>query len=167
MYNPYSDPTLSKDTLGDDYQSLFVNMLLDHVDTIIAAWDRNEQPKPLHLMLLGTAGTGKTRAVQTLMQELHTKLSNAGLPIEFVRAAAPTGSAAFNMRFNASTIHRLIHWFNPRFWKKITNDDHLQKFQDFMRRTQLLIFDEVSMIGRQMMGRIDSRMQQGLSLIHI
>ena len=116
--NAYSDETLSRDTLNDDYQQLFVAMVLDHVEHVIQCMQKRETPEPLRLLLLGTAGSGKTRAVQTVLQELQRVLAAADLPVDvdrraFVRVGAPTGTAAFNLRFQATTIHRLIQWFTP------------------------------------------------------
>lgn len=37
----------------------------------------------------------------------------------------------------------------------------LHRFQEFLQNTKLVILDEVSMVGRQMMGRINSRFDQG------
>ena len=59
---------------------------------------------------------------QTALQEMQRVLATAGLPFdidprEFVRVAAPTGTAAFNIRFNATTLHRLMHWFTPPYFK--------------------------------------------------
>ena len=62
-----------------------------------------------------------------------------------------------------TTIHRLIHWFHPNFFAEISNDEHLAKLQAHFENTQMLVFDEVSMIGRKMMGRIDSRTQQAVA----
>ena len=126
---------------------------------------KNEQPEPLRLLLLGTAGSGKTRAVQTVLQELLRALATADLPAKvdraaFVRVGAPTGTAAFNLRFQATTIHRLIHWFTPPYFRELNSDAALHKLQKHLEHTQLLILDEMSMIGRQMMGRIDSRFHQ-------
>ena len=117
------------------------------------------------MLLLGSAGSGKTRAVQTALQELQRALAAADLPVDidpttFVRVAAPTGSAAFNLRFNATTVHRLIHWFRPPHFGEVTNPDRLHALQKHLGLTQLIILDEVSMVGRQMMGRIDSRLEQ-------
>ena len=104
----YSDESLSVDALGDDYQQLFVRLVLDHCKGVLEAILKKTPPKPLRLFLLGTAGTGKTRSIQTLLQELQRLLEARKIPGTFVRVAAPTGSAAFNIRFGASTIHRLI-----------------------------------------------------------
>ena len=162
----YSDESLRKENLEDDYQQLFVTMVLDHVQHVVDCVRRKEQPEPMRLLLLGTAGAGKTRAVQTLLQEVKRALRKAHLPAEidpesFVRVGAPTGTAAFNVRFNATTIHRLIHWFTPPYFASVTNDERLLALQKHLGKTRLLIIDELSMVGRQMMGRIDDRFNQG------
>ena len=159
----YEDKTLTKESLNDDYQLLFVNMLLEHVQSLLdyAEQDLLSVHKPLRVLLLGTAGTGKTRTVQTALQEIRNVLASHGLPAEFVRCAAPTGTAAFTMKFNATTIHRLIKWLNLRTFDEIKNTDILASLQEHLRHTQLVFLDEISMIGRKMMGRIDSRFRQG------
>ena len=157
----YSDDSLSVDSLKDDHQQFFVRLVLDHARSIIASARHGQKPKPLRLLLLGTAGTGKTRAIQTCLQEIQNALKAANLPLSFVRVAAPTGSAAFNIRFSASTIHRLIHWLSPPYFHNLQeNSDSLMKLQEYFENTELILIDEVSMVGRQMMGRIDSRLRQ-------
>ena len=73
----YEDTTLSKKSLGDDYQFLFVNILLVHVKTLLPLFRANltDAAKPLRIMLLGKAGTGKTRTVQTTLQDIRELLS--------------------------------------------------------------------------------------------
>ena len=80
--NVYDDETLRAATFGDDYQQLFVTMVLDHVQHVIESVRNGEQPEPLRLLLLGTAGSGKTRATQTMLQELRRALAAADLPTE-------------------------------------------------------------------------------------
>ena len=153
-YPEYSDESLKKDNL-DEYQLFFVTLVLDHVERILDAWRQNmPEPEPLRLMLLGTAGTGKSTATKTLLQELRRRLKNHDLEAEFVKVAAPTGTAAFNVRFNATTIHRLIHWFTPKFWSEISDEQKLFKLQKQLGQTRLVVIDEISMVGRTMMGRI-------------
>ena len=167
--NAYSDDTLSRDTLNDDYQQLFVAMVLDHMEHVIQCIQKRQTPKPLRLLLLGTAGSGKTRAVQTVLQELQRVLADLPVDVDrraFVRVGAPTGTAAFNLRFQATTIHRLIQWFTPPYFRELSSADQLSKLQKHLKGTQLSILDEMSMIGRQMMGRIDSRLQQAKAGLH-
>ena len=155
-------PHLRKEYLGDDFQRLFVELVLQHVrDLLHAVDDPSAEVHPLRLLLLGTAGTGKTHAVQTLLQELKAILQQCGYPGTFCRVAAPTGCAAFNIRFGASTLHRLFDLRNPHKWETLREQSkRLLTFQEKLRPTLLFIFDEVSMIGRCLMGKIDSRCEQ-------
>ena len=96
-----------------------------------------------------------------LLQEIQRLLVAREIPATFVRCAAPTGCAAFNMKFNATTIHRLIKWTNLKTFGEITHEDTLAALQQHLEATNIIFLDEVSMIGRKMMARIDSRFQQG------
>ena len=134
----YDRPDLTKDGLGDDFQRLFVELVLAHVDDVLANLEASEAVKPLRLLLLGTAGTGKTRAVQTLLQELQQLLRTRHYKGDYVRVAAPTGCAAFNVRFAASTLHRLFEIRNPRKWSELPEHSAtLERFQEKMRATRL------------------------------
>ena len=62
----YSDDTLSRETLNDDHQQLFVTLILDHVQHLLECIRQGVQPSPMRLLLLGSAGAGKSRAVRTL-----------------------------------------------------------------------------------------------------
>ena len=154
----YEDVTLRRENLGDDFQQLFVDILLRHVQKLLDS--RTGHVPPLRLFMLGGPGTGKTKTTQTSLQEIKRLLHAAGLPASFVKVAAPTGCAAFNLRFNATTIHRLIHYLNVRSWNVITDDKTLARLQAALQHTQLIFLDEISMVGRQLMGKVDSRLQQ-------
>ena len=157
----YSDASLSRDNLGDDFQQLFLRIVFGHVEELILALRHlNPVPAMLRLLLLGTAGTGKTTTVQTTLQEVHQLLLREGLPASFVRVAAPTGCAAFNLRFNATTVHRLIHHFRLAGFQELS-DHSLERLQTWLAETRLVFIDEISMLGRQGMGRMDSRLAQG------
>ena len=151
------------DLVHDDYQQLFLQIVLQHTLSVL---DDPSTP-PLRILLLGTAGAGKTYAVQNLLRVLHSEFQTRSLPPETVRVAAPTGSAAFNMRWGATTVHRLIHYFRPPHFQDLpAASEALHRFQCSMKHTRLLVLDEVSMIGRQMMGRIDRRLRQSAAGNH-
>ena len=81
--------------------------------------------------------------------------------MQFFRVAAPAGSAAFNIHFRASTTHLLKHWTMPPHFERFkARSKALHRLQTALQDTQFFFFDEISMVGRQMMGRIDSRLQQ-------
>ena len=159
-YPEYTDESLTLDAL-DEYQLLFVSVVLEYVERVLEAIDKDlQEPEPLRLMLLGTAGTGKSTATKTLLQELRRRLQGHKLEVDFFKVAAPTGTAAFNVRFNATTVHRLIHWFTPKYWNEELSDVKLDKLQQALGKTELVVIDEISMVGRQMMGRVDSRLSK-------
>ena len=165
-YPEYTDESLTKDNL-DEYQLFFVTLVLNHMEKILHALENDlEEPEPLRLMLIGTAGTGKSTATKTLLQELRRRLRGHELEVDFFKVAAPTGTAAFNVRFNATTIHRLIHWFTPHLWSEISNPIKIDRLQKQLGQTRLVVLDEVSMVGRKMMGRIDSRFDQAKPEAH-
>ena len=127
----YDRPDLTKEKLNDDYQRLFIEVFLAHVRDILANSDKTACVAPLRLMLLGTAGTGKSTTVQTLLQEIKRLLAESSYAGDFVRVAAPTGCAAFNIRFGATTLHRLFHILNPFKWRELhENSQELATFQE-------------------------------------
>ena len=50
----------------------------------------------------------------------------------------------------------------PRFFEELKDLEKLSDLQAHFSKTQILLFDEVSMIGRKMMGRIASRIEQAV-----
>ena len=108
-------------------------------------------------MLLGTAGTGKNTATKTMLQELRRRLRKHTLEVDFFKVAAPTGTAAFNVRFNATTIHRLIHWFSPKHWSEISDADKLLRLQKHLGETRLVVIDEMrsTLLSRPPLGASD------------
>ena len=74
-----------------------MDIVLNHVRDITQNLARGgARPlKPLRLLLLGSAGTGKTTTVQTALQEVLRHLQSLRLPLDFIRVAAPTGCSAF------------------------------------------------------------------------
>ena len=73
--------------------------------------------------------------------------------------AAPTGTASFQIKAGASTLHRLfgipIQHFLP-----IRDPERLAKLARTYKLASLFGLDEFSMIGRQMLGKIKDRADQ-------
>ena len=53
----YEPEPNDKEALLDDFQRLFVALVAEHAEYIIECKSKDGQPKPLRLLLLGTAGT--------------------------------------------------------------------------------------------------------------
>ena len=93
--------------MHDDYQQLFATLVREHVHHLMQCCARKEQPEPLRLCLLGIAGSGKTRAIQTLLQEVQRALASAKLDVDIYRPrefvyvlVRPQGLQLSNMRCN-------------------------------------------------------------------
>ena len=77
--------------------------------------------------------------------------------------AAPTGCASFQLKYGASTLHRIfgvpVGYCGP--WKDKT-DERYQKTRTRMQQSRLFVMDEMSMIGRQMLGKVEFKVQDVL-----
>ena len=75
--------------------------------------------------------------------------------------AAPTGCASFQLRFGASTLHRVfgvpVGYVGP--WKSYS-DGRFLKMKARMVQARLFVMDEMSMIGRSMLGKIEYKVQE-------
>lgn len=110
-----------------------------------------EEKKQLLMILLGTAGTGKSFTVSAI----STLQKNA------IIRASPTAKAAFLIR--GETVH-------STFYIPCTNNDKdaliplknhtLAKIQDEFKNIQIVIIDEFSMLSTVMFGKMDLRLQQ-------
>ena len=77
--------------------------------------------------------------------------------------AAPTGCASFQLKFGASTLHRIfgipVGYCGP--WKNRT-DGRYRKMRVRMEQSRLFVLDELSMIGRTMLGKIEFKVRDTL-----
>ena len=77
--------------------------------------------------------------------------------------SAPTGCASFQLKFGASTLHRAfgvpVGYCGP--WKN-RGDGRFKKMKTRMDQAKLFVMDEMSMIGRQMLGKIEYKIMSTL-----
>ena len=77
--------------------------------------------------------------------------------------SAPTGCASFQLKFGASTLHRAygvpVGYCGP--WKNRA-DGRFRKMKTRMEQAKLFVMDEMSMIGRQMLGKIEFKIRNTL-----
>ena len=108
---------------------------------------QNKTTQPLRMIISGTAGTGKSFLINCLRQLLRQK----------VLIAAPTGVAAFNVQ--GATLHSLLSLPTKGEFRPLEGHQ-LQQLQDRWNGVQYLIIDEMSMMGRKMLGQVDYRLRQ-------
>uniref|UniRef100_A0A1X7T4W5 ATP-dependent DNA helicase n=1 Tax=Amphimedon queenslandica TaxID=400682 RepID=A0A1X7T4W5_AMPQE len=113
-----------------------------YVYTTVKQHSESNSQEPLHIIINGTAGTGKSYLIKCLRLLLGGS----------VRVAAPTGVASFIIEVR--TLHSLLHLPVRGDFMEMEGSN-LQKMQDEMSSTQYLIIDEMSMVGRQTFVMID------------
>ena len=124
--------------------------------------DRQNLTEPV--LLLGTAGTGKTTTLQAANRLLETR----GLAGRIVRCAY-TGVAASNMGMGGRTLVSLFRLSRRSFGgglNALTPDDVLSMDQE-LKGMCLLEIDEVSMLEKVVLAHVHARLQQWrLELYH-
>uniref|UniRef100_A0A1X7U1S2 ATP-dependent DNA helicase n=1 Tax=Amphimedon queenslandica TaxID=400682 RepID=A0A1X7U1S2_AMPQE len=118
----------------------------DVYDTVKAHFESGNDD-PLHIIVNGTAGTGKSYLINCLRLLLGTSL----------KVAAPTGVAAFIIE--GRTLHSLLH-LPVRGDFKDMEGINLQNIQEELSSTKYLIIDEMSMVSKKTFGMIDRRLRQ-------
>jgi len=95
--------------------------------------------------------------LKKVQKELDEKLAHV------CQLAAPTGCASFQLKFGASTLHRIfgigIGYCGP--WASRTNDRY-QNIKARLTQACLFVMDEMSMVGRQMLGKIEFKVRDTL-----
>ncbi len=117
------------------------------VYTAVREHSEAADPPPLHMIVSGTAGTGKSYLIHCLRLLLNDQL----------RVAAPTGVAAFNI--NGHTLHSLFSLPTKGDFKDLQGE-HLHRLQQSLSPMKYCIIDEMSMIGRKLLGQVDRRLRQ-------
>ena len=107
-------------------------------------------PGLLRMILTGTSGSGKSRAIRALVGQVRRLVRDAGgNEEEVVRScalSAPTGTAAFQMRRGAATAHRTygvpIGYCGP------ASDRVLKRLRARLADSHLHVIDEYGMEAR-------------------
>jgi hypothetical protein len=144
--------TVDYQSLNDNQKKIF-KRIESHYQNVLAG----HQDEPLKIIVMGTAGTGKTYlidAIRSRLQEMVGTKSKSPVVV-----LAPTGVAAFNI--NGMTLHSglSIPIINDEKHLDI-NGERLKQLQDKLKDVRYVIIDEKSMIGRRMLASIDVRLRQ-------
>ena len=107
----------------------------------------SDDSTPLHMIISGTAGTGKSYLIHCLRLLLHDK----------VRVVVPTGVAAFNV--DGNTLHSLLYLPTKGDFKDLEGEN-LNRLQQSLAVMKYIIIDEMSMVGRKLFGQVDRRLRQ-------
>ena len=117
--------------------------------------------KPYHIFLSGPGGVGKSHVISLIHRDTVKLLRLSGQvePEDVtVLLTAPTGVAAFNVQ--GMTLHSALLLTVSKFSSQPLTQDKLNTLRTKLSNLQLLIIDEVSMVGSDMLLQIHKRLQQ-------
>ena len=125
----------------------------------VSATGKRQQLPKLRLWLGGSAGSGKSTTLKTVVQHMRLLFQRAGVDAT-VELTAYTGVAAFNIGFGAKTACSSFRVFPNAAWKNELSGDAFRQLEEQWRNVVLLIVDEISFIGRAFFARMHFRLQQ-------
>ena len=149
----------------DPTQRVFADRCLAWVDELIATYKGIEDtgvmclPPKLQTWLCGSAGSGKSTTLKTVVQHARLRFQQENVPAT-IALTAYTGVAAFNIGFGARTSCSAFQIFPNAVWKSELVGEACRKLEQQWADVVLLIVDEVSFIGRAFFAKMHFRMQQ-------
>lgn len=108
----------------------------------------NDKPSPLHMIVCGTAGTGKSYLINAIVQCLTNKVIVTGT----------TGMAAYNI--SGETLHSVLKLPVRSTNKRELQGSSLRWLQTKFQDKQYLLIDEMSMLGQAAFAWVDKRLRQ-------
>ena len=149
----------------DEYQEFAARIVEERARQRLACEGQGLGPalrayRPLRLIVTGSAGMGKSRTVRTSVRRVKRAVARVRGPAKAAASCvlgAPTGSAAFQIRGGASTLHRNfgipIGYCGPFHSKS----EAYKRVAKKLKHAILAVMDEMSMIGRSFLGKILDR----------
>ncbi|CAK0879229.1 unnamed protein product [Prorocentrum cordatum] len=114
----------------------------------VLQWAQAGATDPLRVLLLGTAGTGKSEVVKAIVASLESCLGTGS-----VIRCAHTGVAAFNMGAGAETINSVFN-----LGSAMADTASIDALVDKLALARLLIIDEISMVGSEKFFQVSDRL---------
>ncbi|KAL8588676.1 hypothetical protein ACOMHN_046448 [Nucella lapillus] len=135
-------------------QLLAFNLLRHQIQKVLE--QGIDKAPQLLLNISGAAGTGK----RFWLNCLRRYVKEQGLPSSFVKSAAPSGTAAFQI--GGQTLHAMLQLpFGNHHLEPLEKDSPCQgKLQDAFSKTAILVIDEKSMIGQKTFFHVSERLKE-------
>ena len=152
----------------DPTQRVFADRVLAWGRDLVSAYKHNATARDrrklkrvplLRSYLGGSAGSGKSTTLRTVLQHLRLLFQKEGVEAA-VELTAYTGVAAFNIGFGAKTACSAFRIFPNAAFKKELKGEQFRALEKQWENVVLLIVDEVSFIGRAFFHRMHCRLQQ-------
>ena len=128
----------------------------------IKAWKNNQNIEPYRIFLSGPGGVGKSHVIKIIQSDMKKllRLSHRVKPTDTtVLITAPTGVAAFNV--DGMTIHSsLLLRVSGQSASTSLSFDKLNTLRMKLSNLTLMIIDEISMVGSDMLLNIHHRLNE-------
>lgn len=150
----------------DPTQRVFADMVLNWGDALVRCYkdvEHDAKPRDIPLLrtwLCGSAGSGKSTTMKTVVYHLRKKFAANRIPAK-VELTAYTGVAAFNIGFGAKTTCSCFQIFPNATWTSELKGQKKKQLEQQWEQVELLIVDEISFVGRILFARMHHRLQQG------
>ena len=141
----------------NEKQRLAYHIMSDHISKIQEGGLEN-LPQLL-LNISGGAGTGKTYWLNTVRE-----LARQTMGSQFIRTAAPSGTAAFLI--GGETLHGLLYLPIGNAKLQPLVGERLMELQKKFEPVGVLIIDEKSMVGQEMFWMVSERLKQAYPRNH-
>ena len=119
-------------------------IIFERVESHCISRITNQSIDPLQIIIMGTAGTGKSYLINIIRERL-CEIAKEYNSHENIIVLAPTGVAAFNIE--GSTIHSSLSV--PIYGTNVNEleGESLKRLQNKLKHIKYLIIDEMSMVG--------------------
>ena len=128
----------------------------------IKAWKNNQNIEPYRIFLSGPGGVGKSHVIKIIQSDMKKllRLSHRVKPTDVtVLITAPTGVAAFNV--DGMTIHSsLLLRVASQSASTSLSFDKLNTLRTKLSNLTLMVIDEISMVGSDMLLNIHHRLNE-------
>ena len=167
IHNPKAVADLERDAGRLDPTQRLVYEVLESWAQKHLSWRRRGQdddltaPPFLRLLLLGTAGTGKTHTAKVAIRKVRSIFGR----YDSVLTLAFSGVAAANLGGGAQTIDSVFHTNAETAFQDLVGD-HLDRLVAQLRHVELLLIDEISTVGAAQLEIINRRLQQVSRVVH-
>ena len=144
-----------------EYENIMRSLNKRQNEILIHVMEQLRNTNKKMYIFLGGAGVGKTQvanalnaSINRLFRKLHTEDPNGN----YTMVLAPTGIAAYHVKGN--TLHSGLHInINTKELSSL-NGDALARLQQKYINVKVLFLEEVSMIGIELMKKVNIRLQQ-------
>ena len=143
-------------------QQLVRDLIFNYVEKSLkfANGEISEAPKPLRLVVMGKPGAGKSFTIKMTLSDLQNLFPDDKEWEKYIKTTAPSGAAAFQLGFGTRTCHNRF-CLKVIYVNDLLSDAELASFiQDMGPTVKLIIFDEFSMLSREIFARAMNRLRE-------